>query len=82
MRNLSSRINQEGVLHIHVEESRSQLENKELAREKLIQLLTQALKVPKKRKATKPTKASQERRVSNKRARSAIKNLRKKVTED
>ena len=56
MRNLSSRINQEGVLHIHAEESRSQLKNKELAREKLIQLLTQALKVPKKEKLQNPQK--------------------------
>lgn len=82
LNNLSGRVTQEGVLQLHVEESRSQHRNKEIAKERLIVLLQGALKVSKRRQATKPTKASKKRRVDDKKSRGALKNLRKKVTED
>ena len=50
LRNLGSRVNHEGVLLLHVEESRSQHRNKEIALERLKVLLLEALKVPKKKK--------------------------------
>lgn len=81
LKNLSSRVNHEGVLLFHVEESRSQHRNKEIALERLKNILLEALKVPKKRKPTKPSKASKERRLSDKKSRSTLKNLRKKITE-
>ena len=79
---LSSRINQEGILLIHVDESRSQYKNKEIAKERLKGLLLEALRVSKKRQATKPTKASKRRRVDEKKKRGLVKNLRKKPMED
>ena len=82
LNNLSSRVNQEGLLLIHVDDSRSQYKNKEIAKERLKVLLLEALKVPKKRQATKPTKSSKRRRVDDKKKRGLVKSLRKKPIED
>lgn len=60
-------------ISILARESRSLPDNREAARIRLSNLLKTALKVPKKRKATKPTRASQERRLANKARRSEIK---------
>ncbi|MBL91141.1 MAG: aminoacyl-tRNA hydrolase [Myxococcales bacterium] len=81
-RRLSARLTQEGVLQIHVEDSRSQHRNKEVAKERLKALLLDALKVPKRRKPTRPSKAAKKRRVDNKKSRGAIKKLRGKPTTD
>ncbi|RYD52443.1 MAG: aminoacyl-tRNA hydrolase [Sphingobacteriales bacterium] len=64
---LHSRINKEGQVAVRASNSRSQLENKALALEKLHQLVEAALYIPKKRKATKPSKAAKERRLQSKR---------------
>lgn len=74
---LGHRLNAEGVLLIHVEETRQQSRNKELACERLATLLREALKTQKRRRPTKRTKASQRRRVAEKRARGDIKKMRK-----
>jgi ribosome-associated protein len=63
-------------------ESRSLPMNREEARIRLSNLLTAAKKEPKKRKATKPTKASQERRLAGKARRSGIKAGRRNVSSD
>ena len=60
-------------ISILVRESRSLPANRESARERLSNLLKTALKVPKKRKATKPTRASKEKRLAQKARRSEIK---------
>lgn len=63
---LASRISQEGYLLVVCQDSRSQLQNKALCVERFYELLEQAFRKPKKRKATKPTKASVKRRLASK----------------
>ena len=64
---------------IQVRESRSLLRNRERAQHRLITLLDAAAIVPKKRKKTKPTRASVERRLAGKSRRSEVKRNRGKV---
>ena len=75
---LANRINSEGELLIVSQTERSQLKNKEESIERFYELLTKALQPVKKRKATKPTKASVEARIKQKKQKSEIKGLRKK----
>lgn len=63
-----SRLTQDGELLIVAQETRSQAQNLELARAKLVELIKLALHRPKKRRPTKPTKGSKERRLKAKRA--------------
>ncbi|MFA0963346.1 alternative ribosome rescue aminoacyl-tRNA hydrolase ArfB [Roseivirga sp. BDSF3-8] len=63
---LGNRINKEGELQVVCQESRSQLKNKEQCVERFYTLLAKAFTKPKKRKATKPTKASVQRRLKSK----------------
>ncbi|MFB9845229.1 alternative ribosome rescue aminoacyl-tRNA hydrolase ArfB [Mucilaginibacter ginsenosidivorans] len=79
---LQSRLNRDGYLQVMSEEERSQYLNKERAIEKLVLILTKALHQPKKRKATKPTKAMIAARLGNKRQQSAKKAARKKSFDD
>jgi ribosome-associated protein len=72
----------DGVLLITASEHRTQLENRASAEAKLVDLIKKALIVPKARKKTKPTKASQERRIEAKQARGKIKQMRSKRIED
>jgi ribosome-associated protein len=74
---LKNRINNEGELIITVQTDRSQLKNKEEAVEKFNELLTKALTPRKPRRATRPTKASVERRLETKKQNSEKKALRK-----
>ena len=76
---LSSQLTREGELIINSQESRSQLQNKELALEKLDTLLRKALTKPKARKATRPTKSSKVKRVDNKKRHAEKKQWRKKL---
>lgn len=73
-----SRMTREGVLVLRSEGSRSQLLNRQEVRERLVAMIQQATIVPKKRRPTKPTKASQTRRVDTKVKRSAVKSNRRK----
>ena len=73
---LAPRLTREGELVIHCDETRSQAQNRELARLRLAELLRRALHVPRKRRASKPTRASRERRHAGKRRRSEVKRLR------
>lgn len=72
----------EGALVIQVDETRSQARNREIARERLIELIRQALVVPKRRIATKATWGSQQRRLASKSARGEVKSMRGKVGDD
>ena len=77
-----SRLNKEGVLTLRADASRSQEMNRREVRERLFELIREATIVPKKRRATKPTKASQVRRVDAKKGRSQVKAGRGKVRMD
>ena len=66
----------EGAIVIQADETRSQARNRELARERLVDLIKAALVVPKRRIATKPTYGSVQRRVTAKVQRGAVKVLR------
>ena len=65
------------VLRAVAQDERSQLRNRQLATERLVEQLRQALHVARKRTATKPTRAAVERRLDDKRRRGAIKRLRR-----
>ena len=64
---LKNKINSEGELIIVSQDERSQYKNKKKAIEKFYELLQRALTPPKKRKPTKPTQASKEKRLEKKR---------------
>ena len=65
------------VLRAVAQDERSQLRNRELATERVVAALREALHVPRKRVATAPTQASRERRLEDKRRRSDVKRLRR-----
>ena len=65
------------VLRAVAQDERSQLRNKELATDRLVEVLREALRVPRRRVPTKPSKASKERRLDAKRRRGAVKRLRR-----
>jgi ribosome-associated protein len=65
------------VLRAIAQDERSQWRNRELATERLVEELREALRVPRRRKPTKPTKAARERRLEQKRRRSNVKRLRR-----
>ena len=69
----------EGALVLQVDETRSQARNREIARERLAELIRQALVAPKRRVATKPTFGSVKRRIKAKKVRGEVKALRGKV---
>jgi ribosome-associated protein len=65
------------VLRAVAQDERSQWRNRELATERLVETLREALRVPRRRRSTKPTKASVEKRLERKRRRSDVKRLRR-----
>jgi ribosome-associated protein len=65
------------VVRAAAQDERSQLRNRELATERVIEQLREATKVKRKRTATKPTKASKERRLDEKKRRGRTKQLRR-----
>jgi ribosome-associated protein len=66
------------VLRSVAQDERSQWRNRELATERLVESLREALRVPRRRKPTKPSKAAVERRLEAKRRRAKVKRLRRK----
>ena len=70
------RLTQDGVLVIIAQRHRTQERNREDARERLIELIRQAAVPPKRRRPTRPTAASRERRIESKKRRSGVKRLR------
>ncbi len=78
---LARRIDSAGVLRLTASGSRSQARNKEEVTERFREILAGALKVPKRRKKTRPTRASKEARLKAKRRRSEIKQRRGPVDE-
>lgn len=74
---LKNKINAEGILQTTVSESRTQLQNKKIATEKIQELVNNSLIVPKKRIATKPSRAKVEKRLESKKKLSEKKENRK-----
>ena len=81
LEHLKDRIDSSGMLRIMVQRSRSQFQNKELALDRLVQLLRDALKPKKSRIKTKPTRAAKASRLQAKRHLSEKKQLRKHYSE-
>ncbi len=77
---LGGRITNDGALQIHAEDARSQLRNRELAAERLAELVGEALRRRKTRRATRPGRGARERRLKAKKARSDIKQSRRSPT--
>ena len=76
---LAAIINAEDCLYLNVDDERFQEMNRKIALERLEYRILQALIIPKKRKATKPTRASKERKLKQKKIRSEIKKGRSKI---
>ena len=72
----------EGAIVLQVEDTRSQARNREIARERLAEMIRAALVAPKRRIATKPTLGSQRRRLAAKVQRGEVKSLRGKVGDE
>jgi ribosome-associated protein len=70
------------VLRAVAQDERSQLRNKDLAVERLVASLREALRVPRRRVATKPSAASKQRRLEAKKRRSQVKRLRGSPSSD
>ena len=76
------RLTKDGVLIVTARESRDQVRNREIARQRLAELIRRATIVPKKRKPTKPTRASKERRIDSKKRDARTKRQRSKRFDD
>jgi len=76
------RLTDGGVLLIDSREHRTQAQNREAARQRLVALIQQALIVPKRRRPTKATKGSQERRIAGKKRRADVKAGRRSAGDD
>jgi len=82
MRRLRRRMTRDGALVVHVDDERSQHRNRDKARERLAELLREAIRPRKKRIATVVPRAVKERRLKDKRRRSDRKRQRRKPTAD
>ena len=74
---LASRTDADGYVRVVSSESRSQLRNRESAEDRLVEMLRRALSVPRKRIPTRPSRASREARLQDKRKRSDKKRMRR-----
>ena len=74
-----SKLTEDGNLIIVSRVHRSQIQNRQVALDKLISLLQQAAKKPKRRKKTRPSRASVEKRLRNKRLQSEKKKARRNI---
>jgi ribosome-associated protein len=72
-----SRLTNDGVLVIVAQRHRTQARNRDDALDRLVDLIRQAAVAPVKRRPTRPTRASRERRIEGKKRRSGVKRLRR-----
>ncbi|WP_412551249.1 alternative ribosome rescue aminoacyl-tRNA hydrolase ArfB [Shimia sp. MIT910701] len=72
----------DGAIIIQCDETRSQARNRDLARDRLAELIRKSLVAPKRRIKTKPTYGSQQRRLKAKKERGEVKAMRGKVGRD
>jgi ribosome-associated protein len=66
----------DGAIIIQCDETRSQIRNREIAQDRLKDLIKKALVVPKRRRPTKPSRGAIERRLKSKKMRAEVKSLR------
>ncbi len=78
---LAGYIDNDGMLHLFSSATRSQLENRADVVARLRRLLAAALRVQRRRVATRPSRAAKRARLEDKRARSGVKQTRRKVTD-
>jgi ribosome-associated protein len=78
----SGRMSEDGVLIVEAKRFRSQDRNRQDALNRLVKLIRRAARKPKTRRKTRPTRASKERRLKDKRHRSEIKRLRQSPRRD
>jgi ribosome-associated protein len=77
-RRLLNKVGDNSVMLVSVDETRSQWRNRQIARQRLREQLSEALRPdPPKRRATKPSRAARRRRIDDKRSRSRTKSLRR-----
>jgi ribosome-associated protein len=76
---LNKKLEKETTIHLQEQTERTQLKNKELLKEKFYKLILSGFKTVKPRKATKISKAVKAKREENKKAKSQLKQLRKKI---
>lgn len=79
---LASRLSAQGELRIVASDTRSQLQNRELAEGRLADIVRRALVIPKPRKKTRPSRAAKEARLTDKRHVSEKKRVRRVKTDD
>jgi ribosome-associated protein len=79
---LSSRLSDDGELRVVASDTRSQLQNRELAEARLADLVRRALVVPKARKKTRPSRAAKQARLDDKRKTSEKKRVRRSNTDE
>ena len=78
----ASRVTADGVLLIDSREHRTQARNREAARERLVELIAQAARTPRRRTATKPRRGAREKRLEAKKLRGRVKALRRRDQSD
>lgn len=76
------RLTKDGVLVMVGRQFRDQARNRADVRERLVDLIRRAAQIPKKRRATKPSRASKERRITGKKVRAKIKKGRSKPRDE
>lgn len=77
-KSLATKLSKEYILQLHCEESRSQHQNKALVVQRFLKIITAGLVIPKKRKATKPSKSSIKKRLEKKKKQAFKKVARKR----
>jgi len=82
MEKLASRLTTEGSIRVVASDMRSQSRNRELAEERLADLVRRALVIPRRRRATKPTRAAKEARLDSKKRHSTKKRDRRDTVID
>ncbi|MGI9091457.1 MAG: alternative ribosome rescue aminoacyl-tRNA hydrolase ArfB [Gemmatimonadaceae bacterium] len=79
---LTSRVSESGEVRVVASDTRSQLQNRELAESRLAELVRSALVIPKARKATRPSRAAKQARLDEKRHKAQKKRERGRWSDD
>jgi ribosome-associated protein len=79
---LAARITEDGCFMVAVQDTREQARNREIAVERLAELISRAMVIPKKRVKTRPSRGAREARLRAKKVRSAHKKMRGSADSD
>ncbi|HSU98426.1 MAG TPA: alternative ribosome rescue aminoacyl-tRNA hydrolase ArfB [Gemmatimonadaceae bacterium] len=79
---LASRLSDDGELRVVASDTRSQLQNRELAETRLAEIVRRALVIPKARRKTRPSRAAKQARLNDKRKLSEKKRVRRSNVDD